>query len=255
MVSLKRYRFDLLLGDSRWCSLNLYYWWFHVLILEVCVQNLFFSQRWKMKKTGNHNDKQVLPGRPESRDFSMQIGITQGSQQPRRRWAFREHHSAPDSRYQDPLQWGIVAQSPLCPPCPPASPQNWPAQQPELPRAILVHDDAQGQGDGTEQEGAHGEGQVQHLILGLAAEPAIHPAHLLMLWFCRGPHCDVGDVLCVEGRERDHRVMAGISKDQRGRCLPRVSLLRRPGLALGPFRALNTSSRLGCPRGQSSLEW
>ena len=65
-----------------------------------------------MKKTRNHNDKQVLPGRPESRDFSMQIGITQGSQQPRPGWAFREHHNAPDSRYQDPLQWGIVARGP-----------------------------------------------------------------------------------------------------------------------------------------------
>lgn len=35
-----------------------------------------------------------------------------------------------------------------------------PAQQSKLPRAVFVHDDAHGQGDGRQQEGTHGEGQV-----------------------------------------------------------------------------------------------
>jgi len=50
-----------------------------------------------------------------------------------------------------------------------------PAQEAELAGAVLVHDDAQGQRDGGQQEGAHGERHVQHLVLLLADQPAVHP--------------------------------------------------------------------------------
>ena len=45
--------------------------------------------------------------------------------------------------------------------------------------AIFVHDDAHGQGNGRQQEGAHGERQVQHLVLVLADGPAVHLQVLL----------------------------------------------------------------------------
>lgn len=54
-----------------------------------------------------------------------------------------------------------------------------PAQEAELPRAVFIHDDAHGQGDGRQQEGTHGEGQVQHLILLLADGPVVHLQVLL----------------------------------------------------------------------------
>lgn len=49
-----------------------------------------------------------------------------------------------------------------------------PAQQPQLPRAVLVHDDAHWQRDGRQQEGSNGEGQVQPLVLVFADGPAVH---------------------------------------------------------------------------------
>lgn len=49
-----------------------------------------------------------------------------------------------------------------------------PAQQSQLPRAVLVHDDAHGQRDGRQQEGSNGEGQVQPLVLVFADGPAVH---------------------------------------------------------------------------------
>lgn len=52
-------------------------------------------------------------------------------------------------------------------------PGHQPAKQPQLARAVLIHDNAQGQRDGTEQEGANGEGQVQHLILRVARGPFV----------------------------------------------------------------------------------
>lgn len=55
------------------------------------------------------------------------------------------------------------------------SPLCLPAQQTELARPVLVHDDPQREGDGREQEGANREGQVQHLVLFFADQPAIHP--------------------------------------------------------------------------------
>lgn len=58
-----------------------------------------------------------------------------------------------------------------------------PAQEPELPRAVFIHDDAHGQGDGGQQEGTHGEGQVQHLILVLTDGPVIHLQVLLRVGF------------------------------------------------------------------------
>lgn len=72
-----------------------------------------------------------------------------------------------------------------------------PAQQPKLPRAVFVHDDAHGQGDCRQQEGAHGEGQVQHLILGLADGPAVHLQVLLRVGVGGVPHAEVGRVSWV----------------------------------------------------------
>lgn len=61
-----------------------------------------------------------------------------------------------------------------------------PAQQTQLARPVLVHDDAQRQRDGREQEGADGERQVQHLVLVLADQPAVHPQ--LVVRGAQGPH-------------------------------------------------------------------
>lgn len=58
-----------------------------------------------------------------------------------------------------------------------------PAQEAELPGAVFIHDDAHGQGDGRQQEGTHGEGQVQHLILFLTDGPVIHLQVLLRVDF------------------------------------------------------------------------
>lgn len=55
----------------------------------------------------------------------------------------------------------------------PWSPAHPPAQQAQLAGAVLVHDNSQGQRDGTEQEGADGEGQVQHFVLGVAGRPFV----------------------------------------------------------------------------------
>lgn len=55
----------------------------------------------------------------------------------------------------------------------PGDPGHPPAQQPQLARPVLVHDNSQGQRDGTEQEGPDGEGQVQHFILGVAGRPFV----------------------------------------------------------------------------------
>lgn len=77
--------------------------------------------------------------------------------------------------------------SPLSPPW---CPGHRPAQQPQLARAVLVHDDAQGQRDGTEQEGADGEGQVQHLVLGVARWPLVLClCAVLVLRAARGVSC------------------------------------------------------------------
>lgn len=67
--------------------------------------------------------------------------------------------------------------------------RHLPAQKSQLPRTIFVHDDAHGQGDGRQQEGAHSEGQVQHLVLVFADGPAVHL-----------------QVLLGNGRRRDGRV-------------------------------------------------
>lgn len=78
---------------------------------------------------------------------------------------------APSLRYFPRLQ-GAHSTQPgweLSPP----SPAHPPAQQPQLAGAVLVHDNSQGQSDGTEQEGANGEGQVQHFILGVAGRPFV----------------------------------------------------------------------------------
>lgn len=66
------------------------------------------------------------------------------------------------------------------------SPAASPAQQTQLARPVLVHDDAQRQRDGRQQEGADGEGQVQHLVLVLADQPAVHPQ--LVVRGHQGPH-------------------------------------------------------------------
>lgn len=58
-----------------------------------------------------------------------------------------------------------------------------PAQETQLAGAVFVHDDAHGQGDGRQQEGTHGEGQVQHLVLVLADGPVIHLQVLLGFGF------------------------------------------------------------------------
>lgn len=56
-------------------------------------------------------------------------------------------------------------------------PERWslcltlPADQADGTRAELVHQDAERQRNCTQQEGADGEGQIQHLVLGHAAVP------------------------------------------------------------------------------------
>lgn len=67
------------------------------------------------------------------------------------------------------------------PPSSPISTRDFllPAQEAELPRAVFIHDDAHGQGDGRQQEGTHGEGQVQHLVLVLTDGPVVHLQVLL----------------------------------------------------------------------------
>lgn len=46
-----------------------------------------------------------------------------------------------------------------------------PADQADGTRAELVHQDAERQRNCAQQEGADGEGQIQHLVLGHAAAP------------------------------------------------------------------------------------
>lgn len=78
-----------------------------------------------------------------------------------------------------------------------------PAEQPELAWAILVHDNAQGQGDGTEEEGTHSKGQVQHLILVLTDGPAIHLEVLLL------HHEALGDPLFIPNQDWLRLVLTG----------------------------------------------
>lgn len=54
-----------------------------------------------------------------------------------------------------------------------------PAEQTKFARAVFVHDDAERQRDGAEEEGADGERQVQHLILFFADGPALHLKKLI----------------------------------------------------------------------------
>lgn len=49
-----------------------------------------------------------------------------------------------------------------------------PAHQANWAWPKLVHQDPEGQGGGTEQEGPNGEAQIQHLLLVHAAEPLLH---------------------------------------------------------------------------------
>lgn len=53
----------------------------------------------------------------------------------------------------------------------PPHPTTSPAHQPRGPGAKAVHEDPQGQGGGTEHEGADGEAQVEHLFLAVTAQP------------------------------------------------------------------------------------
>lgn len=55
-----------------------------------------------------------------------------------------------------------------------------PSKQAEFAWSVFVHDDPKGECDGTEEEGAHGEGQIQHLILFFTDEPPVHPQ--VVLW-------------------------------------------------------------------------
>lgn len=81
--------------------------------------------------------------------------------------------------------------------------QALPAQQAELPWTVFVHDDAHGEGDGRQQEGAHGEGQVQHLVLVLADGPAIHLQVLLRVrWLGRVGEVLVGAVTWMAKRNK-----------------------------------------------------
>lgn len=66
-----------------------------------------------------------------------------------------------------PIQHMNSALSPL------GSPGHQPAEQPELARSILIHDNSQRERDRTEQERPNGEGQVEHLILGIAGRPFV----------------------------------------------------------------------------------
>lgn len=83
-----------------------------------------------------------------------------------------------------------------------------PAQKSQLPWPVFVHDDAHGQSDGRQQEGAHSEGQVQHLVLVLADRPAVHLQVLLRIRQCRGGRVgevEVGAVFWMVRKMKEQR--------------------------------------------------
>lgn len=82
-----------------------------------------------------------------------------------------------------------------------------PSYKSQLPRPILVHDDAHGQCNGRQQEGADGERQVQHFILVFADGPAIHFQVLIVpAAIFRGRNVgEAGAVCWVVGKMRARR--------------------------------------------------
>ncbi|KAJ8256416.1 hypothetical protein COCON_G00185680 [Conger conger] len=95
-----------------------------------------------------------------------------------------------------------------------------PAQQTEFTWPIFVHDNAQGESDGAQQEGSHSEGQVQHLVLILTDGPAIHfqvlllgtrPTTLLrvVIPFCRRDRLAVVQHRHVPCMDRNNKSLSG----------------------------------------------